>query len=168
MKRPEAQVHSRRGLDHEPRQIWGGPHILVLMSDQQRWDTVLALGFPHILTPSLDALVARAVAFTTAYAQGTFRAPSRASLVTGQYVHAHGAERNETWPDGKHPNWIEALREVGHHTVSIGKMPTAPIRLPCGSESRHVAENKNYQQEKVANRRSATGGRPDGCLRRAA
>ncbi len=122
------------------------PHILLLMTDQQRWDTLGALGFPHVLTPHLDSLVRRGVAFTNAYVQGAICGPSRASLVTGQYVHAHGAEGNETWPDASHPNWIEALRTAGYHTANIGKMHTAPIYLPCGFDYRWVVENKNYMQ----------------------
>lgn len=121
-------------------------HIVLLMTDQQRWDTIGALGFPHVLTPNLDALVRRGIAFTNAYVQDAICGPSRASLVTGQYVHAHGAEDNGTWPDATHPNWIEALRQAGYHTANIGKMHTEPIYLPCGFDYRWVVENKNYQQ----------------------
>jgi arylsulfatase A-like enzyme len=121
-------------------------NILFIMSDQQRWDTLGALGCSHVLTPNLDALARRGQVFRHACAQGALCGPSRASLVTGQYVHAHGAEQNETWPDETHPNWVAALRDGGWHTVNIGKMHTAPIDLPCGFNERLVVENKNYMQ----------------------
>ena len=45
------------------------PNILWLTSDQQRWDTIHALGNPNIDTPNLDKLCAQGVAFTRAYCQ---------------------------------------------------------------------------------------------------
>ena len=42
------------------------PNILWLTSDQQRWDTIHALGNPDIDTPNLDKLCAQGVAFTRA------------------------------------------------------------------------------------------------------
>jgi len=72
--------------------------------------------------------------------------PSRSSIVSAQYVHTHGVERNEAWLTSAQPNWIDNLRDGGYRTANIGKMHTAPIRLPCGFEYRTVVENKNYQQ----------------------
>lgn len=125
------------------------PNIVFIMTDQQRPDTVGALGCPWMRTPNLDALAARGVAFTNTYVQGATCTPSRASLIAGLYAHAHGAERNETWPLEGHPNWIEHFRRASYRTANIGKMHTAPIFLPCGFEERFVVENKNYEQGKM-------------------
>lgn len=122
------------------------PHIVLVMSDQQRWDTLRCYGYEHMQTPHLDALAGRGIAFNHAFAQGAVCGPSRNSIVSGQYVHTHGIERNEAWLSPDQPNWIERLRAGGYHTVHIGKMHTAPIRLPCGFDYRLVVENKNYQQ----------------------
>ncbi len=122
------------------------PNIVLIMTDQQRWDTLGCLGFSHVLTPNLDALAGRGACFTHAFAQGAICTPSRASIVTAEYVHAHGAEQNETWPDASHPNWIAALRDGGYRTVNVGKMHTAPVHLPCGFHERLVVENKNFMQ----------------------
>ena len=43
------------------------PNILFLMTDQQRFDSIRALGNEHIYTPNLDRLVQRGMAFTNAY-----------------------------------------------------------------------------------------------------
>ncbi|MCF6285832.1 MAG: hypothetical protein L3K26_11630, partial [Candidatus Hydrogenedentes bacterium] len=40
-----------------PKARPGSPNILIIMTDQQRYDTIAALGFPHVQTPNLDRLV---------------------------------------------------------------------------------------------------------------
>ena len=122
------------------------PNIVLIMTDQQRWDTLGCLGFDHMITPNIDRLAKRGVAFSQAFVQGTVCGPSRNSIVSGQYVHTHGIEKNEAWLTPEQPNWIEQLRDGGYHTVNIGKMHTSPIRLPCGFNHRTVVENKNYRQ----------------------
>ncbi|MGH2561547.1 MAG: sulfatase family protein [Thermomicrobiales bacterium] len=61
------------------------PNILWYCSDQQRFDTIGALGNPHVHTPNLDRLVAEGVAFTHTYCQSPICTPSRASFLTGRY-----------------------------------------------------------------------------------
>ncbi len=60
------------------------PNILFLLADDQRADTIAALGNPHIRTPSLDRLARSGLAFTRAYMQGAMNPgtcmPSRAML----------------------------------------------------------------------------------------
>ena len=122
------------------------PNVVLIMTDQQRWDTLSCLGFDHVPTPNIDRLASRGVAFSHAFVQGAVCGPSRNSIVSGQYVHTHGIYENECWLTPDRPNWIEQLRDGGYHTVNIGKMHTAPIRLPCGFNHRTVVENKNYRQ----------------------
>ena len=64
------------------------PNILWYCSDQQRFDTVRALGNPYIETPRLDAFMREAVTFTHAYCQSPICTPSRASFLTGMYPSA--------------------------------------------------------------------------------
>ena len=59
------------------------PHVLLLVSDDQRPDTIHALGNPHIQTPHLDALVRRGTVFTRASCAHPLCYPSRAELLTG-------------------------------------------------------------------------------------
>ena len=128
------------------RPVAAAPNIVLIVTDQQRWDTLGCLGYDHMVTPNIDRLAARGVAFSRAFTQGAVCGPSRNSIVSGQYVHTHGVDRNEAWLKPEDPNWIARLREGGYHTVNIGKMHTAPIRLPCGFNHRTVVENKNYMQ----------------------
>ena len=59
------------------------PNILWLCTDQQRYDTINALGNPYIQTPNIDSLVNTGVAFTHAHCQSPICTPSRASFLTG-------------------------------------------------------------------------------------
>jgi len=122
------------------------PNIVFIMTDQQRWDTLGCLGFDHVITPNLDSLAQRGVAFSKTFVQGAVCAPSRASVVCCKYVHTHGVLNNSMWLLDSEPNWIERLRASGYHTANIGKMHAWPIRHPCGFEYRLVVENKNYVQ----------------------
>ncbi len=63
----------------------GHPNVLWICTDQQRYDTIGALGNPHVRTPNLDRLVRDGVAFTHAYCQSPICTPSRASFLTGRY-----------------------------------------------------------------------------------
>src|SRR5436305_4811842 len=64
------------------------PNILFILADDQRFDTIRALGNEEIRTPNLDRLVRRGFAFTNAFCQGglvpAVCAPSRAMLLTGK------------------------------------------------------------------------------------
>ena len=72
------------------------PSILILFSDDQRHNTIGALGNPEVRTPNLDKLSRQSTAFTHAFimggTQGAVCVPSRAMLLTGQTLfHAHRA-----------------------------------------------------------------------------
>lgn len=64
------------------------PNVLLVLTDDQRGDTIRALGNPEIETPVQDALVDRGFVFSNAYCQGSMIpavcAPSRTMLLTGK------------------------------------------------------------------------------------
>src|SRR5271155_5694370 len=66
----------------------GQPNVLFLFADDQRADTIAALGNSVIKTPNLDRLVKKGVAFDRAYMQGGMQGatcvPSRAMLLSGR------------------------------------------------------------------------------------
>lgn len=70
------------------------PNILWLCTDQQRFDTIHALGTEGIHTPNLDQLCADGVAFTRAYCQSPVCTPSRASFLTGRYPRTTRCRQN--------------------------------------------------------------------------
>ena len=70
------------------------PNILWICTDQQRYDTIRALGNPHINTPSIDKLVGEGVSFIQAYAQSPVCTPSRAAFLTGRYPRTTKCRQN--------------------------------------------------------------------------
>lgn len=70
------------------------PNILWICSDQQRFDTIAALGNRQIHTPHIDRLVEQGVAFTQAYCQSPVCTPSRASFLTGRYPRTTRCRQN--------------------------------------------------------------------------
>jgi succinylarginine dihydrolase len=48
------------------------PNIILIITDQQRYDTIRALGFPYMDTPVLDRLTQEGVAFTNAFVTASF------------------------------------------------------------------------------------------------
>ena len=116
------------------------PNIVFIFTDQQRYDTIAALGFPHVISPNMDRLVNEGVSFTQCHVTAASCAPSRASLFTGQYPHVTGILKNaDNWTR----SWVENLGNAGYHCVNVGKMHTWPFTTPCGFHERHVVENKD-------------------------
>ncbi|MGY8696817.1 MAG: sulfatase-like hydrolase/transferase, partial [Verrucomicrobiia bacterium] len=76
------------------------PNILWYCTDQQRFDTIGALGNSHVQTPTIDELVKNGVSFTNAYCQSPICTPSRASVMTGLYPSRTRNTRNgnDTFP----------------------------------------------------------------------
>jgi arylsulfatase len=122
------------------------PNIVFVMTDQQRYDTIAALGFPYMTTPNLDRLVEEGVSFSRMYVTSPSCAPSRASLFTGLYSQSHGVLRNdEVW----RWTWVELLAKAGYHCVNVGKMHTHPFEQSFGFHERHVVENKDRAHPKL-------------------
>jgi len=120
------------------------PNIILIITDQQRYDTINALGFPYMDTPNLDRLVDEGVSFDNCHITAPSCAPARASLFTGYYPHVTGIMRNaDLWQH----SWVELLADEGYHCVNIGKMHTQPFEAPLGFHERYVVENKDRYLE---------------------
>ncbi|MDA1137892.1 MAG: sulfatase-like hydrolase/transferase [Planctomycetota bacterium] len=116
------------------------PNIILIITDQQRYDTIAELGFPYMDTPNLDRLVREGVIFTNCHISAPSCAPSRASLFTGYFPHTTGIFKNaDTW---RH-SWVELLNKSGYQCVNVGKMHTTPFETPLGFHERYVVENKD-------------------------
>ncbi len=102
------------------------PNILWICTDQQRYDTIHALGNAHIQTPNVDRLVADGVTFTHAYCQTPICTPSRASFLTGMYpstIHAC-TNGNDHWADAA-PLISKMLADAGYDCGLAGKLHLA-------------------------------------------
>jgi arylsulfatase A-like enzyme len=99
------------------------PNIVLLFSDDQRFDAAGALGNPAIRTPNLDKLAERGVTFSRAHimggTSGAVCMPSRAMLLTGRTLF-HLQDQGGTIPVD-HTMLPEALKAAGYETYGIGK-----------------------------------------------
>lgn len=96
------------------------PNILLIVSDDQRPDTIGALGNPRIRTPHLDGLVRGGVAFTRAIAAYPICVASRAEILTGCTAFRNGVP----YGGGLRPGLAfcaETLRQAGYRTAHVGK-----------------------------------------------
>ena len=90
------------------------PNIVVLMSDQQRLDTVSCYGLDSVCkTPNIDALAERGVRFDAAFTPTAICSPARASFYTGLYPHKHGVTGN-----GHCLN--DGVRGINHYLDDVG------------------------------------------------
>ena len=98
------------------------PNILWYCTDQQRFETIGALGNPHVQTATLDRLALDGVAFTHAYCQSPICTPSRSSFLTGMYPsRVHNTRNgNETFPSFP-PVITRLIARSGYECGLVGK-----------------------------------------------
>jgi arylsulfatase A-like enzyme len=97
------------------------PNVLLLCTDQQRFSALGAYGNDEIETPNLDRLADQGVLFENCYVQSPVCAPSRASLMTGRYVHAHGLWANGVGLRDHERLFSKDLAEAGYDCGLVGK-----------------------------------------------
>lgn len=111
------------------------PNVLLVMTDQQRFDTLKAYGFEAGNTPNLDGLAAEGAVFERCYATNPICSPSRASLLTGHHLPEHGVYRlYDVLPDDE-VLFPERLRALGYQTALIGKLHVSSLHAEA--EARH-------------------------------
>lgn len=116
------------------------PNVLVVMSDEQSWNTMGCNGNAAAKTPNLDRLAEESSSFDAAYTPFPLCCPSRASLWTGLMPRHHGVLGN--WlPVEDHlrsAGVARAFRDAGYHTAYTGKwhVPgTTPERMGWAAHS---------------------------------
>lgn len=93
-----------------------GPNLVLVLTDDQRWDTVDYM--PHVK----NDLLSSGVYFANSYVTTPLCAPSRASTLTGQYAHNHGVLRNRDAVDFDDSSTLATwLQEAGYKTALVGK-----------------------------------------------
>ncbi|HZZ82415.1 MAG TPA: sulfatase-like hydrolase/transferase [Gemmataceae bacterium] len=112
-------------------------NVVFVFTDDQRADTIAALGNKHIKTPNLDKLVARGTTFTRAYCmganQGAVCVPSRAMVLSGRTLFKINADLKGI------PTWPAAFARAGYRTFMTGKWHNmAPSLLATFSAGKSV------------------------------
>lgn len=120
------------------------PNILFVMTDQQRFDTIAALGHGPARTPHLDRLVGRGIALTNAYSTCPVCVPARYGLMTGCEPSRTGWFSNwQTPPDVSSAcgDYLpKVLSTTGYRTFGLGKFHTEPRNEALGFEVQEYSE----------------------------
>ncbi len=97
------------------------PNVVIILTDDQRWDALGVGGNPYLKTPHIDKLAAEGVHFKNYFCTTSLCSPSRASILSGVYAHTHGVVNNFTdFPEDR-PNMATVLHQAGYETAYIGK-----------------------------------------------
>ena len=97
------------------------PNFLIVMPDQLRADCVGCFGNNVVQTPNIDALAARGVRFSNAYANHPVCSPSRVSLMTSWYPHTRGHRTLTHLVQQWEPNLLRYLKDAGYNVAWAGQ-----------------------------------------------
>ena len=120
------------------------PNILLIMTDQQRADTLRALGNHQIQTPNLDRLVHEGIVFSNTFSPSPVCVPARASMYYGQYpAKTNCVSNSDPMPDESCPSFMQQLTDGGYRTHGVGKCHFTPDRSAMrGFETRLKQEER--------------------------
>ncbi|TAN38437.1 MAG: choline-sulfatase [Verrucomicrobia bacterium] len=134
------------------------PNILFIMTDQQRFDTIAALGNQHIYTPNMDRLVRRGLTFTNAYSPCPVCVPARYTIRTGcdspttrifSNEKAHLITGQAATMTGRcGPYLAQTMKDMGYRTFGIGKFHTTPWNEQLGFDV-HLHSEELYGKPNV-------------------
>ncbi|MBK8100440.1 MAG: sulfatase [Planctomycetes bacterium] len=111
------------------------PNLLILVTDDQRFDSLGCTGNQFVDTPHVDALARDGVNFRQAFVTTPICAASRASILCGSYESAHRFTFGtpplaDSWVDASYPT---RLRAAGYRTGFVGKFG---VKVPEGATAR--------------------------------
>lgn len=126
-------------------------NILLITTDQQRFDTINAWGNQSIFTPHLNYMAAMGISYKNCYAACPICVPSRTTIMTGRQGYESGVVSNAT-----HASFMQActkdrstlpaiLTDAGYQTCAKGKMHFDPARAHYGFE--HMRLPLDYMRE---------------------
>ena len=102
------------------------PNILILYTDQQRWDALGANGNKEIHTPNLDKLARSGVTFSHHFVQNPVCMPSRISMLSGKYPSSLGITHMGVPVPEDIVTLPHILGQYGYRTANIGKLHFLP------------------------------------------
>jgi arylsulfatase len=98
------------------------PHILLIMTDQQRFDSLGCYGADWVRTPNLDKLAQEGAVFENCYVNNPICTPSRASLLTGKHLPGHGVYKlHDILPENE-VLFPKRFQQMGYRTALFGKL----------------------------------------------
>ena len=113
-------------MAQESRLSATGRNILLITTDQMRFDALGCNGGRVARTPHIDALAARGINYLRAHNQNVVCMPARATIITGQHVASHGVWMNGVSMPESQPTIAHWLGRHGYRTALIGKAHFEP------------------------------------------
>ncbi len=99
------------------------PHVVILVLDTVRADTLSCYGGPAGATPHLHQLAQEGTLFENVLSPGVWTLPSHASMFTGLAASEHGVGWGNMWLEDRFVTFPEELRAAGYQTVAISCNP---------------------------------------------
>lgn len=122
-------------------------HVLLIFTDQQRADTIHALGNDQIVTPALDSIANEAVCFDRAYTPSPVCVPARISMFAGQYCARTGNNTNNKAMTYTGEGFYSEFTKAGYNSYCVGKMHFNPdLYGPLGFRDRLSQEEMADKQ----------------------
>lgn len=97
------------------------PNVVFILTDDQRWDCLSCAGHPCLQTPHMDRIAREGTRFANMFVTTSLCSPSRASILSGLYPHAHGVVNNFTDYPSNLRSFPQQLQAAGYQTAYIGK-----------------------------------------------
>jgi len=98
------------------------PNILIIITDQQRYDSLGCYGADCVETPNLDKLAGEGMLFKNCYVNNPICTPSRASIFTGKSLPGHGVYRLHDILPKDEVLFTKHLQGAGYKTALFGKL----------------------------------------------
>lgn len=98
------------------------PNILIIMGDEHPYFLAGCYGDEVIRTPNIDQLAREGVVLDASYCGSPICAPSRASMMTGRYVHVHEVWDNAAPLRSDWPTFAHSFSNAGYNSILSGKM----------------------------------------------
>lgn len=129
------------------------PNILLITTDQQRYDTIAAMGYDYMITPNLDQLAKDGCCYPYAYSANPVCMAARHNIITGLTARFHGFDDNYFDNNPRVipydlPTFPQILSDAEYDTIAIGKMHFQPYRRHNGFNKMELMEEiPRYLQE---------------------
>ncbi|MCW8129785.1 MAG: sulfatase-like hydrolase/transferase [Planctomycetota bacterium] len=120
----------------------GQHHLLLITTDQQRWDTIHAAGNAHIRTPHLNWLMDTGIQYARCYSDAPICMAARCTIMTGRHGYSNKYMGNApNTPIDPKTSLPGILSRHGYQTRAEGKMHFSPVRGHFGFEHMEILDD---------------------------